>query len=153
MTAPNDAVTDEEWSAAGRLAEAVNLHVHVVLAGGRIDRPGFVAIDLEDGRSVDGVLYESRPDGIRHNGSNRATFYVKVGHDSMPRREALFILQMARQAYKNGIVFAEEAVEVPHLPELMMPFIPRTLRAAGVVQPNRADRHREKRSGGGLIIP
>lgn len=111
------------------MAEAVNLHVHARLAAGTHDRPGFVAIRLSDGRSPDGVLYETRPDVFRHHRHERALFAVKVGIETMPEREALIVLQTSRMAYRRGVIFSEEEVITPQLSELLSPFIPRTLGA------------------------
>jgi len=152
-----EGATQEEIDAARRMCDAVNLHV--VVARGA-DRPGFVAINLEDGRSPDNVLYHSRPDAVRHNRNNPYRFYVKVGKQTMGEREALIVLMQARQAYKMGVVFAEEEVITPMLPELLAPYIPRTLAAIGAI-PNRADRRRaereararESRTHSGLILP
>lgn len=121
-------ITQEEESAARRLADAVNLHVHAQLAGGVRDKPGFVAVRLSDGRSPDGVLYDSRTDAARHHRHEGGVFYVRVGAETIPFREALIVLQMARMAYKRGVVFAETEVLAPQLSELMNPLIPRTLR-------------------------
>lgn len=122
-------ITQEETDAAQRMADAVNLHVLALMAeGGTRDHPPFVAIRLSDGRSPDGVLYETRADMFRHHPHERALFAVKVGRETMPFREAVIVLQMARMAYKRGVIFSEEDVVTPHLSELMAPFIPRTLR-------------------------
>lgn len=118
--------------AAGRMRDAVNLHVTVSpLLGDR--QPGFLAIRLEDGRAHDGgTLYDTRRDAVRHTQNlGRGWFYVKVGADSMGEREAIIVLQQARQAYANGVVFAEEELITPQLSELMKPFIPRTLGILG----------------------
>lgn len=120
-------VTSELTDAAKRLADAVNLHVLAGLAENR-DRPGFVAIRLSDGRSPDGVLYDSRRDVFRHHPHERALFAVKVGKETMPEREAVIVLQMARMSYRRGVVFSEEEPLVPHLSELLTPFIPKTLK-------------------------
>jgi hypothetical protein len=125
-------VTQEELDSAQRMAEAVNLHVHALLAeGSGRTRPGFVAIRLADGRSPTGDLYDSRSDAVRHNRHEGGVFYAKVGRETMPAREALIVLQMARMAYKRGVVFAEEDLVTPHLTELMGGLIPRTLRGLG----------------------
>lgn len=124
-------VTEEETSSASRLAEAVNLHVMALQAeGSGRERPGFIAIRLEDGRPADesNPLYDSRADATRHNKFSTNVFYVKIGRDTMPINEALIVLQMHRMARKNGVVFTEEEIIVPQLTELMTPFIPRTLR-------------------------
>lgn len=124
--------TEEEWTAAQRMAEAVNLHVAVhnaELGEGR-DRPGYVAIRLEDGRSPDGVLYDTRADAARHQRDDPWCFYVKVGRSAMPVREAWVVLNYARQAKKNGVIFSEEEVILPHRLELARALIPRTFRGA-----------------------
>lgn len=121
-------ITQEEWDAARRMRDAVNLHVAAARAS-REDRvrPPYVAIDLADGTS-DGVLYDSRPDAVRHQKSDYR-FYVKVGAVEMAEREALVVLMYARRAYKAGYVFAEEEPLLGHRLELAAPFIPRTFRA------------------------
>ena len=121
-------VTAEEWDAARRMAEAVNLHVLAERAQrDQRSTPPFIAIDLEDGRCPDGTLYDSRADAVRHQRSP-ARFYVKIGPATMTDREALVCLMYARRAYKAGHVFAEEEPIMPHRLELAAPFIPRTLR-------------------------
>lgn len=117
--------------AANRMRDAVNLHVTVSpLLGER--QPGYLAICLEDGRAFENTLFDTRRDAVRHTQHlNRGWFYVKVGADSMGEREAIIVLQQARQAYENGIVFAEEELITPQLSELMQPFIPRTLGILG----------------------
>lgn len=115
---PED-VPMELWDAARRMADAHNLHVLAMIAEGR-DRPGYIAIRLEDGRSPDGVVYDTRKDAARHQ-SDPKNFYVKVGKMSMGEREAIAVLKFARQALAAGIVFAEEDPQLPQLSE----FIPR----------------------------
>lgn len=113
--------------AANRMRDAVNLHVVAGALGVRERHLQWLAIRLEDGRS-DGTVYESRRDAVRHTqNKTRGWFYVKVGVDSMSEKQAIIVLQMARQAYKNGIVFAEEEPIVPMLTELAQPYIPNTL--------------------------
>jgi hypothetical protein len=115
----NEIPTQEEIDAARHMADAVNLHVHAMLAENR-DRPGYVAIRLADGKSPDGgVLYDTRKDATRHNLHDRTNFYVKVGKDTMPVREALIVLKLARTAFKRGVIFTEEEVITPHLTELL----------------------------------
>jgi hypothetical protein len=123
--------TPEERDSAERLREAVNLHVNALIAeGSGRERPGFIAVRLADGRPADEAnpLYDSRADATRHNIHNTNVFYVKIGRERMPLNEALIVLQMHRMARKRGVVFTEEEIIVPQLPELMQPFIPRTLR-------------------------
>jgi hypothetical protein len=129
--------------AANRMRDSVNLHVVVSpLFGER--RLGFVAIRLSDGSSHDkNTLYETRRDAVRHTqNEDRGWFYVKVGAESMSEREAIIVLQMARQAFANGVVFAEEEPVVPMLSELALPFIPNTLHklSRGIILPNRRNR-------------
>jgi hypothetical protein len=129
--------------AANRMRDSVNLHVVVSpLFGER--RLGFVAIRLSDGSSHDkNTLYETRLDAVRHTqNEERGWFYVKVGAESMSEREAIIVLQMARQAFANGVVFAEEEPVVPMLSELALPFIPNTLHklSRGIILPNRRNR-------------
>lgn len=125
-------VTQEERDSATRMADAVNIHVHALLAeGGGRTKPAFVAIKLGDGRSPDGTLYDSRADATRHNKWDDNIGFIRVGREVMSEREALIMLQMLRMARKNGVIFTEEEVIVPQLTELMLPFIPRTLRGLG----------------------
>lgn len=107
----------ELWDAARRMMDAVNLHIVAAWASGR-DRPGYVAIRLADGRSPDGVLYDTRRDAVRHQ-QDRAMFYVKVGRMSMGAAEAVTTLRFARMALKAGVVFAEEEPVLPQLSELI----------------------------------
>lgn len=122
-------ITEEERSAAQRMAEAVNLHVMADRESRehRTVAP-WCAIDLADGRCPDGTLYDSRADATRHQKSDYR-FYVKVGPAPMSTREALVCLMYARRAYKAGHVFTEEEPLVPQRLELAAPFIPRTFRA------------------------
>jgi hypothetical protein len=112
---PKD-VPVELWDAARRMMDAHNLHMLAMVAENR-DRPGYVAIRLEDGRSPDGVLYDTRKDAARHQ-SDPKNFYVKVGKMSMSSREAVAVLKFARQALAAGVVFAEEEPILPQLSEL-----------------------------------
>lgn len=125
-------LTGAEKDAARRVMESVNLHYQARLAAAAHDAPPqFVAIDLADGRS-DGVLYDSRADAVRMTiNSPRVYFYVRVGIEPMPFREAAIVLMQHRQAFKAGARFADEAPITPHLTELLTPFIPRTLGALG----------------------
>jgi hypothetical protein len=123
--------TPEEWDAAKRMADAVNLHVlaHRAELGNGRDTPGYVAIRLADGHSPDGVLYDTRRDAARHwPPYPEGMTYVKVGRTDMPVKEALIVLMLHRMAYSRGVVFSEEEVIVPNRLELAKPFIPRTLR-------------------------
>lgn len=113
---PED-VPMELWDAARRMADAHNLHVLAMIAEGR-DRPGYIAIRLEDGRSPDGVVYDTRRDAVRHQ-SDPKNFYVKLSKMSMGENEAVAVLKFARMALKNGIVFAEEEPVLPQLTELV----------------------------------
>jgi hypothetical protein len=110
--------TPEDLDAAKRLAEAVNLHVSVQRAELR-DRPGYVAVRLSDGRSPDGVLYDTRRDAARHHLHDLNIFFVRVGRDSMSPNEALVVLKFNRQARANGVIFSEEEVVTPNRLELI----------------------------------
>lgn len=123
--------TQEEWDAAQRMADAVNLHVaaHNAELGNGRDKPGYVAIRLEDGRSPDGILYDTRREAAQHQ-RDPWCFYVKVGRSSMPVKEAWVVLNYARQAKKSGVVFSEEEVILPQRLELVQSLIPRTFRGA-----------------------
>jgi hypothetical protein len=136
----SQAFPKELIDAANRMRDAVNLHVVVSpLLGDR--QIGFLAIELETGAAHDnGTLYPDRKTAVRHTRNRgNAFFYVKVGAESMSEREAIIVLQMARQAYKNGVIFAEEEPVVPMLTELALPYIPNTLRKlpGGIIIPNR----------------
>lgn len=112
--------------AAKFMADAVNLHVSVIRAFDR-DKPGFVAIKLSDGKSPDGILYDSRAEATRHNMDHKGLMFVQVKRDTMPLREAIMVLQMHRRAYARGVVFTEEEIVVPHLPELSKLYLPNTV--------------------------
>ena len=127
--------TQEEWDAACRLRDAVNLHVlaHNAQLGNGRDKPGYVAIRLSDGRSPDGILYDTRKEAARHQ-ADPWCFYVKIGRDTMQTKEAWCVLMHARQAKeKRGVVFSEEEVILPHRLELIKQDIPRTF--LGMTQP------------------
>lgn len=133
--------------AANRMKDAVNLHV--VVSSALAERQiGYVAIRLSDGSSHDkNTLYETRLDAIRHTqNEERGWFYVKVGAQSMSEHEAIIVLQLARQAFKNGVVFAEEEPIVPMLTELALPYIPNTLRhlTPGIILPTRRHRRNQR---------
>lgn len=122
--------------AANRMRDAVNLHVLAGTFGER--RIGFVAIRLDDGRSHQNTLYDSRLDAVKATANlEKGWFYVKVGAETMGEREAIIVLQMARQAFKKGVVFAEEEPVVPMLSELAVPYIPKTLHRLGLIRPER----------------
>jgi hypothetical protein len=120
-------ISQEVQDAANRMCDAVNIHV---LANNEIGRtsPGFVAIDLETGKSLDGVLYDNRADATRHNRNRTGVAFIMVGRKSMPLNEAIIVLQTNRKAAKNGVMFTEEQVIVPHLTELLDGYIPNTLK-------------------------
>lgn len=126
--------------AANRMKDAVNLHV-VVSSTFTERRIGYVAIRLSDGNSHNrNTLYDTRQDAVKHTqNKERGWFYVKVGQETMSEREAIIVLQLARQAFKNGVVFAEEEPVIPMLTELALPYIPNTLRnlPGGLILPNR----------------
>lgn len=134
MNAP---LPQELIDSANRMRDAVNLHVLAGTFGER--RIGFVAIHLSDGRSHQGnTLYDNRRDAVRHTmNEEKGWFYVKVGAETMNEREAIIVLQMARQAFSKGVVFAEEEPVVPMLSELMLPYIPNTLGQTGLIAPPR----------------
>lgn len=106
----------EEWDAARRCADAVNVHVAAYrehLAQGR-DRPGFVAIYLDDGRPASNDLYDTRRDATRHCPPfPRGVMYVKVRPTFMTPRMALAILHQHRHAFSRGVVFTEEEITLP----------------------------------------
>jgi hypothetical protein len=123
------AATPEEREAAIQLMEAVNLHVHAQnaeLGNGR-DRRGYVAVRLSDGKSPDGILYDTRRDAVRHQ-ADPWNFYIQVGSSLMQLREAWVVLMYARQARATGHVFAEEEPILPQRLELVRTLIPRTFR-------------------------
>lgn len=124
----NTGFPQELIDAANRMRDAVNLHVVAGTLGVRERHLQWIAIKLEDGRS-DGTVYESRKDAVKHTAlKSRGWFYVKIGADSMGEREAIIVLQQARQAFAQGVIFAEEDPITPHLSELLKPYIPNTLR-------------------------
>lgn len=115
-------------NAAARMRDAVNLHVVAGALGVRERHLCWIAVSLDDGRS-NGDLYDSRQDAVNHTKNlSRGWFFILIGADSMGERESIIVLQQARQAFKNGVVFAEEQIITPHLSELMKPFLPNTLR-------------------------
>jgi hypothetical protein len=119
--------------AAARMRDAVNAHLSTKVEDRRIV---WCAIFLEDGRS-DGVAYESRKEAAHHT-RNRpgGVFYVRAGAEGMGERESLIVLQQARQSFRRGVVFAEEAPITPQLSELLLPFIPNTLHTlGGIIRP------------------
>ena len=107
--------TNEERDAVQRLCDAVNVHVQAI---GSEAFGKYVAIRLEDGRAVDGNLYDSRADAVRHT-IDRAPwcFYVKVNPGGIQEREAWVVLGYARQAKRSGVVFQNEEPVVPMLLE------------------------------------
>jgi hypothetical protein len=135
------AFPQELIDAANRMKDAVNLHVVVSAALGGERQAGFLAIRLDTGAAHDGgTLYDTRRDAVRHTQNESAGFfYTKVGAETMSEREALIVLQMARQAHKNGVVFAETEPVVPMLSELALPYIPNTLHklSRGIILPTR----------------
>lgn len=121
-------IPQEVIDAAERMRECVNMHV---MANNEIGRPspGFIAIDLNDGRSPDNnTLYDTRADATRHNRNNTALVFIQVSRSSMPLNEAIIVLQTNRKAKDHGVMFTEEQVVVPHLTELLDGWIPNTLK-------------------------
>ncbi|MER7953057.1 hypothetical protein ABTY59_37330 [Streptomyces sp. NPDC096079] len=112
--------TEEEKTAVRHLCDAVNLHV---MAQGDGAYGKYVAVRLSDGKSPDGVLYDTRRDAARHNISDPWCFYVKVNPGGIQENEAWVVLGYARQAKKAGVVFAEEEPVVPQRLELAGPWL------------------------------
>lgn len=129
MPIESDKCSAEEWDAARRMRDAVNLHV-LALENEERPAPPYVAIRLSDGRSPDGIAYPSRREAARAQRADPWCFYVKIGRQTMTEKEALILLMYARMAKKRGVVFSEEETVLPQRLELARPFIPRTLRAA-----------------------
>lgn len=138
MNEGNKPPFDQELiDAANRMRDAVNLHVVAGTLGVRERHLQWLAIRLEDGRS-DGTVYETRRDAVRHTmNKSRGWMYVKVGASTMGEREAILVLQMNRQAFAKGVVFAEEEPIIPQLTELARPFIPNTLGKLGIFRRNQ----------------
>lgn len=109
-----DLATQEEKDAVQRLCDAVNIHVQA-LGGEAFGK--YVAVRLEDGRSVNGDLYDTRADAVRHTIHDPWCFYVKVNPGGIQAREAWIVLGYARQAKKSGVVFQNEEPIVPMLTE------------------------------------
>ncbi|MGW2795172.1 hypothetical protein ACWC9H_35345 [Streptomyces sp. NPDC001251] len=107
--------TQDEWDAAQRLCDAVNLHVQ---AQGDAVHGKYVAIRLSDGRSPDGALYDTRRDAARHQVNDPWCFYVMLHPGGIGLKEAWVVLSYARQAKKAGVIFAEEEPIVPQRLEL-----------------------------------
>lgn len=129
MTLPGlELASQEERDAAQRLCDAVNVHVDAI---GSEAFGKYVAVRLEDGRSVDGALYDTRRDAVRHT-IDRAPwcFYVKVNPGGIRPREAWVVLGYARQAKKNGVVFQNEEPIVPQRMELAAPWLGRQMACA-----------------------
>jgi hypothetical protein len=119
--------TQEEKDAVQRLCDAVNIHVQA-LGGEAFGK--YVAIRLEDGRSPDGALYDTRADAVRHNLDDPWCFYVKVSPGGIEPREAWVVLGYARQAKKSGVVFQNEEPIVPMRMELAAPWLGRQMACA-----------------------
>lgn len=133
-----DGLPQDLIDAAQRMRDAVNLHVLAGTFGER--RIGYLAIRLSDGRAHQNTLFDSRRDAVRHTQNlEPGWFYVKVGEETMGEREAVIVLQHARQAFAGGVVFAEEEPIVPMLSELSLPYIPNTLSRlpGGLIRPTR----------------
>lgn len=108
--------TQEERDAVQRLCDAVNVHIDAI---GNEAFGKYVAVRLEDGRGVDGSLYDTRADAVRHTIDKSAwCFYVKVNPGGIQPREAWVVLGYARQAKKAGAVFQTEEPIVPMMTEL-----------------------------------
>lgn len=108
--------TQEEKDAAQHLCDAVNLHVNAL---GSEAYGKFVAVRLSDGKSPDGVLYDTRADAVRHTIHDPWCFYVKVNPGGIQPREAWCVLGYARQAKRDrGVVFQTEQPIVPMMTEL-----------------------------------
>lgn len=107
--------TQEEKDAVQHLCDAVNMHVQAI--GGEAFGK-YVAIRLQDGKSPDNALYDTRGDAVRHNINDPWCFYVKVAPGGIQAREAWVVLGYARQAKKAGAVFQNEEPIVPMLTEL-----------------------------------
>lgn len=106
--------TQEEKDAVMRLCDAVNVHIDAI---GSEAFGKYVAVRLEDGRSVDGALYDTRADAVRHTPHDPWCFYVKVNPGGIQPREAWVVLGYARQAKKAGVVFQNEEPIVPMMLE------------------------------------
>lgn len=116
--------SQEEWDAAARLRDAVNIHWDAL----REEACGkYVAVKLADGSS-DGTLYDTRRAATRHQ-SDPWCFYVRVSAGGIQLKEAWVVLCYARQAKKAGIVFSEEEVVLPQRMELAGPWLARQRRA------------------------
>lgn len=124
--------SQEEWDAAQRCADAVNVHTAAYrehLKQGRA-RPGFVAIRLEDGRSPDNTLYDTRREATRYQPPYpNGMMYVKVGPDTMSPRSALIILKAHRYSFERGAVFTEEEIVIPQRLEDLSSMVPSTFLA------------------------
>lgn len=116
MTDEQPELTREESDAAKYLMDAVNIHVQASRASGR-EKPGWVAIRLQDGKSPTGDLYDTQKDAARFNLHDSNVFFLKVGKDTMGFREALLMLRVNRQARKNNVTFTRETVVPPMMIE------------------------------------
>lgn len=108
--------TEEEKTAVQHLCDAVNIHVQAL---GSEAFGKYIAVRLEDGKSPDGSLYDTRADAVRHTIHDPWCFYVKVNPGGLSPREAWVVLGYARQAKRTrGVVFQTEEPIVPMLTEL-----------------------------------
>lgn len=109
-----DLATEDERTAVQHMCDSINMHVQAIGsdAFGR-----YVAIRLEDGKSPDNALYDTRADAVRHNIHDPWCFYVKVNPGGIGPNEAWVVLGYARQAKESGVVFQNEEPIVPMLLE------------------------------------
>lgn len=90
--------------AAKRIADEYNLH-RIGDEYGSIGK--WIACALHDGRS-DGVLYDSKPDAIRHQHHNEQWYtFIKINPHSMNACEAAVMLKTARNLYDAGLRLAD----------------------------------------------
>ena len=85
--------------AAKRFADNVNMHYRAI----GWDAVGkFCAVALQDGRS-DNVLYDSKPDAIRHQHHNEQWYaFIKIVPSMMDYCEAQVLIDFHRKAYDAG---------------------------------------------------
>lgn len=110
----------------------MNLHTAVYREHLRqgLDKPGFVAIRLHDGRSPDNVLYDTRREATRHQPPYpHGMMYVKVRPYSMSPRSALIVLKAHRYSFERGAVFTEEEIVIPQRLEDLSSMVPSTFLA------------------------
>jgi hypothetical protein len=111
--------------AARRCSDIVNTH----LVANRANAGKWVAIRLSDGGS-DGVLYDTRPDAIRHQLHETQCAYVCIPPTGMPPKDAEAFLAFNRKLYDAGFRMPDP---VQPNREIIMPTRIEDLRRQGII--------------------